>query len=79
MSGTTAIAVYAAVIGTAGLAWQIYSWRRANSTTIRVKLSNAFIPGVTEHAAMITAMNQSNHTVKVMYWPSRASLAHGQP
>src|SRR4029077_11767714 len=27
--------------------------------------SNAFIPGVTEHAAMITAINQSNHAVKV--------------
>ena len=40
----------------------IYSWRRANSTTIRVKLSNAFIPGVTEHAAMITAMNQQPHS-----------------
>jgi hypothetical protein len=56
VSGTTAIAVYAAVIGKAGLAWQIYSWRRANSTTIRVKLSNAFISGVTEHAAMIPAI-----------------------
>jgi hypothetical protein len=65
VSGTTAIAIYAAVIGTLGLAWQVYSWRRANSTTIRVKLSNGFMPGVADHAAMITAINQSNHVVKV--------------
>jgi hypothetical protein len=64
-SGTTAIAIYAAVIGTLGLAWQVYSWRRANSTKVRVKLADAFIPGITEHAAMITAINQSSHMVKV--------------
>lgn len=59
VSGTTAIAIYAAVIGTLGLAWQIYSWRRAQLTNVRVTLSNAFIPGITEHAAMITAVNES--------------------
>jgi hypothetical protein len=65
MSGTTAIAIYAAVIATAGLAWQIYSWRRSQPTRIRVTVTNAVIPPNGNHAAMITAVNQSDHLVKV--------------
>ena len=38
-----ALAAYAAVVATAAIAWQIFTWRRERQTRIEVQLSNAFI------------------------------------
>jgi hypothetical protein len=65
MSGTAAIAIYAAIIATAGLGWQIYIWRRTHTSQVQVKLTNAFLTPSGEHVAMISAVNRSNHAVHV--------------
>src|SRR4051812_27289542 len=36
MTITTAIAIYAAGVGTAGFAWQVFGWWRANHIRLRV-------------------------------------------
>jgi hypothetical protein len=64
---TTSLAIYAAVIATAGLVWRIYSWRRSHSTRIRVELTNGFLTGLpaVPHVALVTLKNQSAHSVRV--------------
>src|ERR1700682_2978513 len=46
MTPTLAIAIYAAVIATAGLAWQVLSWRQARRTVLKVSGFHASVVGL---------------------------------
>jgi hypothetical protein len=46
MSAALAIAIYAAVIATAGLAWQVLSWRQARRTVLKVTGGLATVVGI---------------------------------
>lgn len=68
------VAVYGAVtatlslvVGGAALGWQIYSWRRSRKTVVEVEVSMGFLtfgPRV-EQAVILTAINHSEHPVRV--------------
>ena len=67
MTTTTAIAIYAAILSTGGLGWQVYTWIRAHGTRVRVEVTNAFLP-FTDHVsyvAMITVTNLGEHAIRV--------------
>jgi hypothetical protein len=67
MSGTTALALYAALIGTAGLGWQVFTWARAHRTQVSVEAKNAVfgLPQGTVGGITVEAINRSSHTVRV--------------
>jgi hypothetical protein len=68
MSNTTIIAIYAALIATASVAWQIYVWRHRQKTHVEVVVRMALsspAPGVTQYALTVTAINRSEHAVRV--------------
>jgi hypothetical protein len=67
MGSTTAIAIYAAVVATAGVAWQVYTWLRLHGTRVRVTVSNAFLtfPDHLPQVAMITVRNLGGHPIRV--------------
>ena len=62
---TAAVAIYAALVATAGFGWQIYTWRRTHSTALNLKVSYAFIGYDVQEVVMIAAINKSNHPVRV--------------
>ncbi len=76
MTGTLAVAIYAAVVATGGLLWQIYTYRRnervqreRESTRMEVKCRAAFVPlspGVLR-AVGIEMVNRSQHPVRVTH------------
>jgi hypothetical protein len=65
---TTALAIYAAVVATAGLIWQIYSWRHRRRTEVEVSVSlgEVHVPGLWQSAecVMVKAINRSEHPVR---------------
>jgi len=63
---TAVVAVYAALVATAGLAWQIVSWSREHGTRIRVEHSRGFMAASpTVSMAIVTVYNRSNHAVEI--------------
>ena len=68
MDAGDAIAVYAAIVATGGLAWNIYSWRAARVSRVEVLVQFAFLPepGVDVHeGVVITAINRGDRPVRV--------------
>lgn len=68
MDLTAIVAVYAALVATAGLGWQIYSWHDRRSQKIEVSVQYAMIgmtDGSTVDAVAIVATNRSEHNVRV--------------
>ena len=62
------IAVYAALVATGSLCWQVYTWRhrRKNRVEVSVRLAVASpAPGETIQALSVTATNRSEHPVRV--------------
>lgn len=62
------VAGYAAIVSTASLAWQVWSWRLARQNRVRVKVSAALI-GLTNgemvDAVSVEVVNRSDHAVRV--------------
>jgi hypothetical protein len=65
MTGTLGLALYAAAIGTASLAWQIASWRLGRRTTVEVLVSGQFFLKVGEPVIFVKAVNRSSHPINV--------------
>ena len=68
MTVTTAIAIYAAAIGTAGFAWQLFTWLRANRVRLRVHVEGDIhlaAPRSTVTVARVILMNDSPFEVKI--------------
>lgn len=67
---TPLIAIYAALVSTAGVAWQIYSWRREHATRLVVETSWGFLTmndgAVSEQMTMITVYNRSAHEIGIV-------------
>lgn len=68
MSTTAVVAVYAALIATAGLLWQIYTWTTQHRTRVRVLKRYGFImlgggPGTS--VLSVEAINRSAHPVHI--------------
>jgi hypothetical protein len=68
LADVTALAIYAGVVATIGVGWQVYSWRRDRTTRLRVELE----PGAVENigggwrpVAAITLVNKSQHASRV--------------
>ena len=62
------IAIYAAVVATGSLVWQIFTWRHKQRSRVEVSVRIAIAapaPGVTQQAISITAANRSEHAVRV--------------
>jgi hypothetical protein len=72
---TTALAIYAAVLATVGVGWEVYSWlhRQRTRVDVNVSLGQTHIPGLWQSAdcVMVTAINHSEYPVR---WTS-AGLA----
>ncbi len=67
MDSTTAIAGYAALVGTASLAWQIAHASRASRTRLEVEVRMGFLtfgPRLVD-AVLITIFNRSDHAARV--------------
>jgi hypothetical protein len=65
---TATIAVYAAIVASASLAWQIYVWKHRRQTRVVVSVRLAVAApsvGVTIQALSITATNRSDHAIRV--------------
>jgi len=67
MSGTAVVAIYAAIIATAGLGWQIYTWGRIHKTRVTVSITNAIFgfPEGNVGGVTIEAVNNSSHPIRV--------------
>jgi hypothetical protein len=67
MGATALVAIYAAVIATAGLGWQIYAWGRTRRTQMNVSINNAVfgLPMGVLGGVTIEATNRSDHEVRV--------------
>jgi hypothetical protein len=66
MSAALTIAIYAAVIATAGLAWQVLSWRQARKTVLKVTGSLGTVFGVDKPGAkLLLTVRSSEHTPPV--------------
>jgi hypothetical protein len=69
VSATTLVAIYAAVVATAGFAWQVYSWSREYATRIKVESSGAFLVSggrlASEAMLMVRVANRSSHPVQI--------------
>jgi hypothetical protein len=73
--------IYAAVIATVALGWQIYIWHRTRRTRVRVKLANAIMPlvlGGVEHVISVEVINDSGHQVRVTGFGLMANDGSGQ-
>lgn len=67
--GTTdPLAIYASVVATGGLGWNVYSWRRARTNDVQVSASWVFIgsPSGAEESIAITAVNRGDRPVRVV-------------
>jgi hypothetical protein len=66
MSAALVLAIYAAVIATAGLAWQIISWVQARRTVLRITGGIATVVGVPGHGGILFLdVRSSEHTPPV--------------
>lgn len=65
MTATTAIAIYAAVLSTAGLAWQVFSWAHRRRSHVTVQARIAFVGYDALQVISIEATNTSDHPVRV--------------
>jgi len=66
MSAALAIAIYAAVIATAGFAWQVRSWRQARQTVLKVTGFHAMVAGVEKPGSkLLLTVRSSEHTPPV--------------
>jgi proteasome lid subunit RPN8/RPN11 len=61
------VAGYAAIVSTAGLAWQVYAWRMARKNRVEVSVSAAVVAPAegTFQAVSISVVNRSDHAVRV--------------
>lgn len=69
MDATIAIAGYAAIVSTAALGWQVYSWRdqRRSHVAVEARFALAILPD-SDPAAKVVAIgvaNRSDHPVRV--------------
>jgi hypothetical protein len=63
MSTGDAVAVYAACVASAALAWQVVAWRRARATDVRVLLAGGMFGAVAE--PVLVVRNHSAHEVQI--------------
>jgi hypothetical protein len=66
VTGTTLIAVYAAIVGTAGLVWQVTSWYLDRRTRVKVDIEIGVLVPQGHDTVTVKAVNQSGHTVQVL-------------
>jgi len=61
------VAGYAAIVSTAGLAWQVISWSlaRKNRVTVEVRFGMLDYPTGLVDAVLVRVVNRSDHTVRV--------------
>jgi hypothetical protein len=62
------VAGYAAIVSTASLAWQVYSWRLARKSRVEVNVSAALLgmtDGSSVDAISVGVVNHSDHPVRV--------------
>jgi hypothetical protein len=67
-TATAVIAIYAASVASASLAWQIYTWWHRRQSRVEVGVSMAVAApaaGVTLQALSVTATNRSEHAVRI--------------
>jgi hypothetical protein len=64
---TIFIAIYAALISTAVLGWNVYSWVQSRRTRLSVNISNAIMgePLGTLHVLAVQATNRGDHSARV--------------
>lgn len=68
MIGTLVVAIYASIVATAGVAWQIFQWRHARSHQVSVNVALAAFSlnnGRVEQGLTITAVNAGERPVRV--------------
>lgn len=78
---TVIIAAYAALVSSAGVGWQIYSWRQTHKTRVRVTVANAVIPllhGDVQRVVSVGVVNDSGHQVRVTGFGLLANDGSGQ-
>ncbi|MGO9960776.1 MAG: hypothetical protein ACLP50_33160 [Solirubrobacteraceae bacterium] len=78
---TTALAIYAAMVATGGIAWQIYTWRHGRRPHIVVTVEMAYpmtLTGPTPPMIAITAISHTNHPVRATNAGIRADSVPGQ-
>jgi hypothetical protein len=63
---TVAVSVYAALVGSAALAWQVVTWRRSRRTIVGVTLSVGWHCQPTKRATVqVRVVNHSDHPITV--------------
>ena len=64
------VAVYAALVASAALGWQVYSWRAKHATLVRVEASWGLLDlgmaGVSGPMCLVTVYNRSAHPLSVV-------------
>ena len=76
----TVIVIYAALVSTAALAWNVYSWIRAHRTQLRVDISNAImgLPTGTMHVLSVQATNRGQTAAHVTSFGLEANDGSGR-
>jgi hypothetical protein len=62
------LAIVAAILGGAGLCWQVFAWRKDSRTSVRVKPERVFLdlgPKWTGPVLAVKVYNDSRHPIRV--------------